>query len=85
MEGQVKWYYFWFNMTKSKHANNKTKDVCFESRPYTKNRGHNNLCRKMYSINFTIANKTSLHYKGDDSYFLLMTKKSLNLRPKTKG
>ena len=41
----------------------------------------------MYSSNFTIANKTfclNLHYNGDDSYYLLMAKKSLNLGPKSK-
>ena len=39
----------------------------------------------MYSPNFSAENKIfclSLHYNGDNSYLLLMVKKSLNLKPK---
>ena len=40
---------------------------------------------KMYSPNFTVDNKTfclSLHYNGENSYFLSIVKKLLNLRLK---
>ena len=71
---------FGIDMTNSKHASNKTKDVLVL--------GHDTTiyAEKMYSPNFTVANKIfclSLHYNGDDSY-LLMAKKSLNLKAKTK-
>ena len=40
----------------------------------------------MYSPDFTVANKTFClsHHNSDDSHYLLMAKKSLNLKPKNK-
>ena len=43
---------------------------------------------KMYSPNFTIANKTfclSLHYNGDDSYLFVNGKKAIKFKAKHQG
>ena len=75
-------------MTNSKHVNNKTKDVLVLGRDLIKKIDDTTIyAEKMYSPNFTIANKTfylSLLYNGDSYLFVNGKKKSLNLRPKTK-
>ena len=62
-------------MTNSKHANNKTKDVIILGDGLIqKIYDTTNFAEKIYSINFTVANKTfclSLHYNGDDSYLFV--------------
>ena len=77
---------FGVEMTNSKHANNKTKDVLVLGHGLIKKIDDTAIyAEKMYSPNFTVTNKTfclSLHYNGDDSY--LFAKKSLNLKLKSK-
>ena len=62
-------------MTNSKHANNKTKDVLVLGRGLIQKIDDTTIyVEKLYSPNFTIANRTfclSLHYKGDDSYLFV--------------
>ena len=66
---------FGVDMTNSKHANNKTKDVLVLGRGLIQKIDDTTIyAEKMYSPNFTIANKTfclSLHYNGDDSYLCI--------------
>ena len=66
---------FGVDMTNSKHANNKTKDVLVLGRGLIQKIDDTTIyVEKMYSPNFTIANKTfclSLHYNGDDSYLCI--------------
>ena len=75
-------------MTNSRHANNKTKDVLVLGRGLIQKVDDTTIyAEKVYSPNFTVANKTfslSLHYNGDGSYLFVNGKRSLNLRPKTK-
>ena len=59
----------WVGMTNSKHASNKTVMVVYKKIDNT-----TIYADKMYSPNFTVANKTfclSLHYNGDDSYLFV--------------
>ena len=75
------------DMTNSKHTNNETKDVLVLGHGLIQKIDVTKIyAEKMHSPNFTVANKTfclSLYYNGDDSY-LLMAKKSLNLKLKNK-
>ena len=63
------------DMTNSKHANNKTKDVLVLGRGLIQKIDDTKIyAEKMYSANFTIANRKfclSLHYTGDDSYLFV--------------
>ena len=74
---------FGVNMTNSKHANNKMKDVLVL--------GHGQIddttiyAEKMYSPNFAVANKTfclSLHYNGDDNYLFVNGKEVIKFKAK---
>ena len=77
---------FGVGMTISKHANNKTKDVLVLGRGLIQKIDDTTIyAEKMYSPNFTVANRSyTLYYKADDSYLFVNGKKSLNLRSKTK-
>ena len=73
-------------MTNSKHANNKTKDVLVLGHGLILKRDDATIyAEKMYSPNFTVANKTfclSLHYNGDDSYLSVNGKEVIKFKAK---
>ena len=73
-------------MTNSKHANNKTKHVLVLGRGLIQKVDDTTIyAEKMYSPNFTIANKTfclSLLYKTDDSYLFVNGKEVIKSRAK---
>ena len=73
-------------MTNSKHANNKTKHVLVLGRGLIQTVDDTTIyAEKMYSPNFTIANKTfclSLLYKTDDSYLFVNGKEVIKSRAK---
>ena len=62
-------------MTNSKHANNQTKDVLVSGHGLIQKIDDTTIyAEKMYSPNFTAANKTfclSLHNNADDSYLFV--------------
>ena len=74
------------DMTNSKHANNEAKDVLVLGRSLTQKIDDTTIyAEKMYSPNFTFANKTfcmSLHYNGDDSYLFINGKKVIKSNAK---
>ena len=74
------------NMTNSKHANNKTKDVLVLGHGLIQKIDDTTIyAEKMYSPNFTVANKTfclSLHYNGDDSYLFVNGKDFIKFKAK---
>ena len=60
-------------MSSSTHIDNKKKDISPRKRTYTRITTDFN-CRKMYSVNFTVAKKKfclSLHYNGVNSYLFV--------------
>ena len=63
------------DMTSSKYTNNQTKDVLLLGHVLIQKIDDTTIyAEKMYSPNFTVANKTfclSLHYNGDDSYLFV--------------
>ena len=67
--------FFGANMTGSKHASNKTKNVLVLDRGVVqKINSTKSYAEKVYSPDFTVANKKfclSLNYNGDDSYLIL--------------
>ena len=73
-------------MTNSKHANNKTKDVLVLGLGLIQKIDDATIyAERMYSPNFTVANKTfclSLHYNGDDSYFFVSGKEVIKFKAK---
>ena len=73
-------------MTNSKHANNKTKHVLVLGRGLIQKVDDTTIyAEKMYSSNFTIANKTfclSLLHKTDDSYLFVNGKEVIKSRAK---
>ena len=73
-------------MTDAKHSNNKTKDVLVLGRGLIQKINDTTIyAEKMYSPNFTIANKTfcySLHYNGDNSYLFVNGKKVIKFKAK---
>ena len=75
---------FGVDMTNSKHANNKTKDVLVLGDGLIQKLDDTTIyAGKMYSPNFTIANKTfclSLHYNGDDSYLFVNGKEVIKFK-----
>ena len=77
---------FWVDMTNSKHGNSKTKDVLVLGRGLIQKIDDTTIyAEKMYSPNFTIANRTfclSLHYKSDDSYLFVNGKEVINFKAK---
>ena len=76
-------------MTNSKHANNKTKDVLVLGRDFIQKIDDTTIyAEKMYSANFTIANKTfclSLHYNVDDSYLFVNGKEVIKCKAKNQS
>ena len=77
---------FGVDMTDSKHANNKTKDVLVLGHGFKQKINDTKIyAEKMYSPNFTVANKTfclSLHYNGDDSYLFVNGKEVIKFKAK---
>ena len=77
---------FGLDMTNSKHANNKTKDVLVLGHGLIQKIDDTTIyVEKMYSPNFTVANKTfclSLHYNGDDSCIFVNSKEVTKLKVK---
>ena len=76
-------------MTNSKHVNNKTKDVLVLGRGLIQKIDDTTIyAEKMYSPNFTIANKTfwlSQHYNGDDSYLFVNGKEVIKFKAKNQS
>ena len=69
-------------MNNSKHANDKTKYVLQKIDDTTI------YAEKMYSPNFTVANKTfclSLHYNGDDNYLFVNRKEDIKFKAKNQS
>ena len=77
------------DITNSKHANNKTKDVLVLVQGLIQKIDDTTIyAEKMYSPNFTIANKTfclSLHYNGHDSYLFAMGKEVIKFKAKNQS
>ena len=75
------------DMTNSKHANNNTNDVL--GRGLIQKIDDTTIyAEKMYSVNFTVANKTfclSLHYNGDDSYLFVNGKEDIKFKAKNQS
>ena len=73
-------------MTISKHANNKTKDVLVLGHDLIQKIDDASIyAEKMYSPNFTVANKTfclSLHCNGDNSYLFINSKEVIKCKAK---
>ena len=73
-------------MTNSKNANNEKKDVLVLGHGLIQKKDDATIyAEKMYSPNFTFANKTfclSLHYSGNDSYFFVNGKEVTKFKPK---
>ena len=73
-------------MNNPTHANNKTKDVLVLGHGLTQKIDDTTIyAEKMYSPNFTVANKTfclSLHYDGDDSYLFVNAKEVTKFKAK---
>ena len=77
---------FGVDMTNSKHANNKAKDVLVLGHGLIQKIDDTTIyAEKMYSPNFTVANKTfclSPHYNGDDSYLFVNGKEFIKFKAK---
>ena len=77
------------DMTNSKYANNKTKDVLVLGRDLIQKIDDKTIyAEKMYSLNFTIANKPfclNLHYEGHDSYLFVNGKEVIKFKTKYQG
>ena len=74
------------DMTNSKHANNKTKNVLVLGHGLIQKIDDTTIyAEKIYSPNFTVANKTfcfNLHYNGDDSYLFVNGKEVIKFKAK---
>ena len=83
-----KYVYFGVDNSSSSHYGNlKNNFLILGEDPTFRINGSFGSLEKTFSINFTKANtkfRLSLHYNTDNSYFLLMEKKSLNLKPTIK-
>ena len=79
---------FGSDLSNSKHANNKTKNVLVLGQDFIQKINDTTInAEKMYSHNFTVENKTfclGIRYNGDDSYLFVNGKELLNLKPKPK-
>ena len=65
---------FGADMSSSIHIDNKKKDILVLGKGPTQGLEHTLTAEKMYSINFTVTNKTfclSLHYNGANSYLFV--------------
>ena len=73
-------------MSSSAHCDNKTRSILVLGKDFIQGiDGATIYAEKMYSINFTVANKNfclSLHYNGDSSYLFVNGKEIIN--PKAK-
>ena len=73
-------------MSSSAHANNKTGSILALGKDFTQGiDGTTIYAEKMYSTNFTVANKKfclSLHYNGDNSYLFVNGKEIINFKAK---
>ena len=80
---------FGVDMTSSKHANNKTKDVLVLGHGRIQKIDDTKIyAEKMYSPNFTVANKTfclSLNYNGYHSYLFVNGKEVTKFKAKKQG
>ena len=76
-------------MTNSKHANNKIKDVLVLGRGLIQKIDDTTIYEeKMYSPNFTVANKTfylNLHYNGNDTYLFINDEKIIKCKAKNQS
>ena len=73
-------------MSSSSHANNKARSILVLVKDFIQGiDGTIIYAEKMYSTNFTVANKTfclSLHYNGDNSYLFFDSKEIINFKAK---
>ena len=80
---------FGVDMTNSKHASNKTKDVLVLGRGLIQKIDDTTIyAEKKYSPNFAIVNRTfclSLHDKGDDSYLFVKGKEVIKFKGKNQS
>ena len=80
---------FGVDMTNSKDANNKTKDALVLARGLIQKIDDRTIyAEKLYSPNFTIANRTfclSLHYKGNDIYLFVNGKEVIKFKAKNQS
>ena len=74
------------DMINSKHVNNQTRDILVLGKGLIQKIDDTTIyAEKMYSPNFTVANKTfflSLHYNGDDSYLFVNGKEVIKFKAK---
>ena len=77
---------FGADMSSSAHANNKTRSISVLGKDFIQRiDGTTTYAEKMYSTNFTVANKIfclSLHYNGDNSYLFVNGKKRIDFKVK---
>ena len=77
---------FGVDMTNSKHANNTTKGILVLGHVLIQKVGDTTIyAEKMYSSDFTVANKTfrlNLHYNGEDSYLFVNGKEVIKFKAK---
>ena len=80
---------FGVDMTNSKHANNKTKDALVLGRGLIQKINDTAIyAERMYTPNFTIANKTfclTILYNGDDSYLFVNGKEVIKFKAKNQS
>ena len=73
-------------MSSSSHANNKARSILVLVKDFIQGiDGTIIYAEKMYSTNFTVANKTfclSLHYNGDNSYLFFDSEEIINFKAK---
>ena len=79
-------YYTLLDMSSSTHANNKRRSILVLGKDFIQGiDSTKNYAEKMYSTNFTVANKKfclSLHYNGHDSYLFVNGKEIINFKAK---
>ena len=77
---------FGADLSSSTHANNKTRRILVLGKEFIQGIGGTTIyAEKMYSINFTVANKNfclSLHYNSDSSYLFVNDKEIINFNAK---
>ena len=71
-------------MSSSIHVNNKTRDILVLGKDFIQGIDGTTInAEKMYSTNFTVANKKSclsLHYNGDSSYLFVNGKEIIDFK-----
>ena len=77
---------FGADLSNSKHANNKTKNVLVLGKDFIQKTDDTTIyAEQMYSTNFAVDNKTfclSLHYNSDSSYLFVNGKQVINFKAK---